>query len=119
MCQYQPAEETVQERERTLPSVWETAHRYHLKGASESYMHNLHDGECADNVRSIQSIPKEFLPSGAARRALMGMAQDGYDVYARTPLQVETNDTEKRWDIWFNGQCYPLKQWLAEFNKSA
>jgi hypothetical protein len=80
-------------------------------------MHNLHDGDCVENVRSIQGIPESLLPKGPARKTLMGMARDGYNVYADSPLQTGRKDVQKTWNIWFNGYCYPLPEWLAEFNK--
>jgi hypothetical protein len=82
-------------------------------------MHNLHDVECAENVRSIQSIPEKVLPKGSARKTLMGMARDGYDVYADAPTKIHVNAVETRWNIWFNGRRYPLKEWVAEFEKGA
>jgi hypothetical protein len=87
------------------------------QGASENYMHNLHDGECVENVRSVQGIPEALLPKGPARKTLMGMARDGYNVYADAPTQIGRKDTQKNWNVWFNGHCYPLEEWLAEFNK--
>jgi hypothetical protein len=88
-------------------------------GASENHMHNLHAVECAENVRSIQGIPETLLPRGQARKTLMGMARDGYNVYADTPVRIGRKDIEHHWNIWFNGHCYPLEEWLAEFNKGA
>jgi hypothetical protein len=89
------------------------------QGASENHMHNLHDAECAENVRSIQGIPEMLLPKGQARKTLMGMARDGYNVYAEAPIHIGRKNFEQHWNIWFNGQCYPLEEWLAEFNKGA
>jgi hypothetical protein len=80
-------------------------------------MHNLHDVECAENVRSIQDIPEKLLPKGPARKALMGMARDGYDVYAGAPRRVGVSSAERHWNIWFNGHCYPVEEWVAEFDK--
>jgi hypothetical protein len=82
-------------------------------------MHNLHDVECAENVRSIQSIPEKLLPKGPARKTLMGMARDGYNVYADAPTKIRVNTVETHWKIWFNGHCYPLQEWVAEFEKGA
>jgi hypothetical protein len=82
-------------------------------------MHNLHDVECAENVRSIQSIPEKQLPKGPARKTLTGMARDGYDVYAVAPIKSPASAVEPRWNIWFNGHCYPLGEWVAEFEKGA
>jgi hypothetical protein len=82
-------------------------------------MHNLHDVECAENIRSIQSIPEKLLPKGSARKTLMGMARDGYNVYAAAPTQIRVNVATKHWNIWYNGRCYPLEVWVAEFDKGA
>lgn len=82
-------------------------------------MHNLHEVECAENVRSIQSIPERLLPKGPARKTLMGMARDGYDVYAGATVKSGVNAVEKHWNIWFNRRCYPLEEWVTEFNKGA
>jgi hypothetical protein len=80
-------------------------------------MHNLHEVECGENVRSIQDVPEKLLPKGTARKTLMGMARDGYNVYAGAIQYMKGNAAEKHWNIWFNGRCYPLEEWLAEFNK--
>jgi hypothetical protein len=82
-------------------------------------MHNLHDVECGENIRSIQSIPEKVLPKGSARKTLTGMARDGYDVYADAPKTFGVYAAEARWNIWFNGHCYPLEEWVAEFEKGA
>lgn len=80
-------------------------------------MHNLHDAEAAENVKSIRRIPETLLPKGPARMTLVGMARDGYDVYAYTPLQIGVKNSEKRWNVWYNGQRYPLEEWVAEFDR--
>jgi len=82
-------------------------------------MHNLHEVECVENVRSIQGVPEKLLPKGIARKTLMGMARDGYNVYAGATLQIKGISAEKHWNIWFNGRSYPLEEWLAEFNRGA
>ena len=66
------------------------------KESEETDMHHVHTAEAAENVKSIRRIPESLLPNGLARKTLVGMAQDGYDVYAYTPLQIGVKDAEKR-----------------------
>ena len=67
--------------------------------------------EAAQNVASIQTVPRELLPDGPARTRLLALAAVGRDVYAYHAGSADRGI----WNLWLEHERIPIAEYVASF----